>query len=147
MPPSTATTQRATGAGEMERVLIYGSRGWIDSNAVRDVILKLSRDAGDVVIHGGATGADALADKWARACGLKVEIYKADWKKHGRAAGPIRNRQMIVEGKPTRGYGFRSNGVSRGTDDMTTQLLKAGIPTSVQLPAEAWGERPPARLL
>lgn len=118
-----------------ERVLIFGSRGWGESNPIRNVVLALDRDA--VVIHGGATGADALAGKWARACGLKVEVYRADWKTHGKAAGPIRNQQMIDEGKPTRAYGFRSQGKSSGTDDMAARLRKAGIPVEITREWEA----------
>jgi hypothetical protein len=112
-----------------ERVLIYGSRNWTDSNAIRNAVHELPRDA--VVIHGGAKGADTLAGQWAKANGMKVEIYRAAWTKHGRAAGPIRNQQMIDEGKPTRAIGFRSAGVSNGTDDMTERLVASGIPHEV----------------
>lgn len=112
-----------------ERVLIYGSRDWIDSNAIRDVVLSLPEDAW--VVHGGATGADALAHKWARARGLRVEIHRAGWKRHGRAAGPIRNQAMADSGL-TRAYGFRRGEVSKGTDDMTARLVAAGIPHEVR---------------
>lgn len=125
------------GMKESRRVLIYGSRGWTDSNAIRNVILKLTKD--DVVIHGGAGGADSIAGRWAQACGIPVEVYPADWRKYGRAAGPIRNQQMIDEGKPTEAYGFRMKGASRGTDDMCRRVQQAGIlPHSLYLEAEAW---------
>lgn len=112
-----------------DRVLIYGSRDWWDQNAVRDVVMALPEDA--VVIHGGASGADRLVGKWAKARGLRVEVFRADWQKHGKAAGPIRNQQMIDQGHPTRAYGFRLGEVSKGTDDMTGRLVKAGIPVEI----------------
>lgn len=115
-----------------ERVLIYGSRNCLDSDAIRDTVFLLPKDA--VVIHGGAGGADSLAGRWARHYGLREEVYPAHWAKHGKAAGPIRNQQMIDEGKPTRAYGFRSDGESRGTDDMTRRLVAAGIPHEVVTP-------------
>lgn len=50
----------------------------------------------EILIHGGASGADALADKWAKSR-AKVHIcYPAVWKDHGKAAGPIRNRDMLL---------------------------------------------------
>lgn len=50
----------------------------------------------DILIHGGASGADALADKWAKSR-AKVHIcYPAEWKENGKAAGPIRNRDMLL---------------------------------------------------
>ena len=48
------------------------------------------------IISGGATGADELARWYARDTGLPIREFKADWKRYGRAAGPIRN-QFIVE--------------------------------------------------
>jgi YspA, cpYpsA-related SLOG family len=46
------------------------------------------------VISGGAMGVDNCAEEWARSKRLNLTIYEADWKKHGRAAGPIRNEEM-----------------------------------------------------
>ena len=46
------------------------------------------------VVSGCAPGADAEGEEWARSRGIPVKQFPADWEKHGRAAGPIRNRQM-----------------------------------------------------
>lgn len=51
-----------------------------------------------LVISGGATGADRLGELWAGQNNIPVERMTADWYKHGRAAGPIRNRRMAREG-------------------------------------------------
>jgi hypothetical protein len=48
-----------------------------------------------VVISGAARGADTHGEAWAEARGIPVERYPADWEKHGRAAGPKRNVEMI----------------------------------------------------
>jgi hypothetical protein len=47
------------------------------------------------LFHGGARGADQLADQAAQALGWKVRVRMARWSEHGIAAGPIRNRQML----------------------------------------------------
>ncbi|AEI50251.1 SLOG family protein [Runella slithyformis] len=47
------------------------------------------------VISGGASGADALAERYAKENGLKITVIPADWKTHGKAAGPMRNTEII----------------------------------------------------
>lgn len=106
-----------------ERVLIFGSRNWTDPAPIRAFVQSLPDDA--VVIHGAAPGAAALN------FGLRVIEYPAKWTLLGRRAGPVRNQQMIDEGKPTRARGFRTSGDSRGTDDMTSRLIGAGIPVEI----------------
>lgn len=85
------------------------------------------------VISGGATGADALAEEWARANigkrrGVSFRGFKADWKKHGKAAGPIRNQAMLDKGQPDLVLAFPG---SRGTADMVTRAKAAGIEVKV----------------
>lgn len=84
-----------------------------------------------VVIHGGANGADALAEIAARKLGVRTIVFEAEWQKYGRAAGPIRNNRMITEGKPDFGLAFglirKSSGALTGTGDMVAQLLGMGV--------------------
>ena len=77
------------------------------------------------VIHGGAKGADSAAGEWAKSEGAKVTVYPADWKAHGKAAGPIRNRQMLDDGKPDVVVALPGG---RGTADMIQQAEDRGIP-------------------
>ena len=49
------------------------------------------------IVHGGARGADACADRWAKDRGVKVKpfpVSKKDWDTIGKRAGPLRNRKM-----------------------------------------------------
>lgn len=48
------------------------------------------------VVSGGARGADTLGERWARKHGIPVRVFKPDWLRHGKAAGPIRNRDIIT---------------------------------------------------
>lgn len=81
------------------RVLVCGGRDFADFTAVCDALNTYAYEA-DLVIHGGGRGTDYLAGEWAEHHQIPVRIFPADWDKHGHAAGPIRNRQMLVEGKP-----------------------------------------------
>jgi hypothetical protein len=53
-----------------------------------------------LIIHGKAKGADSLAEQWAIANNIEQLGFPAQWNKYGKAAGPLRNVQMLEEGKP-----------------------------------------------
>lgn len=95
------------------RILVTGSRSWTDYIKVsREIVRYISEngvmgvdseglpvdwDTSDVVIMHGACplGADALAEEYAICHWIEQEEYPADWKKHGKAAGFVRNSQMV----------------------------------------------------
>lgn len=109
------------------RVLFCGSRYWTNRDKIKVEIDKL--DATDIVIHGACTGADQIAGELAKNRGMKVIEFPADWDKYGKAAGPIRNGQMLTEGQPDKVIAFTENlETSRGTKNMIEQTQKAGIP-------------------
>lgn len=78
-----------------------------------------------VIIHGAAPGADGCAAAWASANGVATRAFPADWKTHGMAAGPVRNRQMLDEGKPDLVIAFPGGA---GTRNMVLQAQGAGVP-------------------
>lgn len=90
----------------------------------------MSHEGGVTVIHGGATGADSAAGGIATGLGLVERCYFADWKKHGKKAGPLRNQEMIDDGKPDMVIAFW-DAMSRGTLDMITRAKRAGLPVEV----------------
>lgn len=103
------------------RVLVCGGRDYDDAARVAAELRKVNPS---IIIEGGATGADYCAAHWAAKAGVLVETFAADWKTHGRAAGPIRNQRMIDEGKPDLVIAFPGG---RGTADMVRRARKAGI--------------------
>lgn len=76
----------------MRDVIVTGGRHYDDRDKVWAVLNLLKPE---VVIQGGATGADALAKAWAKAQGVGVVQHDADWKTYGYAAGPRRNVEML----------------------------------------------------
>lgn len=110
------------------RVLVCGDRRWRDKNTILTVLARLS-DV-DTVIEGEARGADTLAREVAEEYGISVLAFPANWNKYGRAAGPIRNKQMLDEGKPDLVIAFHNNITeSKGTKNMLSQARERGIPT------------------
>lgn len=82
-----------------------------------------------LVIEGEARGADTMAAHWARTLGIEVAAFPANWDDHGRAAGPIRNKQMLDEGRPDAVIAFSTDlANSRGTANMVRQARAAGVP-------------------
>lgn len=73
-------------------------------------------------------GADALGEHWATAHGIPVERFPADWDKHGRAAGPIRNEAMAREGDALVVFW---DGESRGSYSMLCEMLERQKPYRV----------------
>lgn len=110
-------------------VLVCGSRNWSNFEAILSHLAALSPSK---VIHGGCTGADELSDKAARQLGFEVQVFKADWKRFGRAAGPLRNKRMLDEGKPDLVLAFHSDlENSRGTLDMVRRAKSSGIKVEI----------------
>ena len=77
-----------------------------------------------IIISGMAKGVDSLAVDWAIVHWCNVEEYPANWKKYGKAAGFIRNKQMLVEGKPDVVLAFPGG---RGTASMVALAKEAGV--------------------
>lgn len=111
-------------------ILITGSRDFDDGSLMENTLLNISHGYDDVtVVHGGAKGADSLAGKIAEFHGWDVVCFPAQWDIHGKAAGPIRNQQMVEYG-PDIAVSFPI-GQSRGTRDCMNRVRKAGIPVVV----------------
>jgi len=109
------------------RVLICGDRNWRELQPIADCIESLPLDT--VIIHGNARGADKMADGLAHYRGLIVLSYPALWNQFGRAAGPIRNQQMLEDGKPDVVAFFHNNlRNSKGTKDMVKISYQRYIP-------------------
>lgn len=112
----------------IERVAIVGSRAFLDLSLVRAFVAGLPD--GTVVISGGAKGVDAAAEAAARARGLYVESIRPKWAEFGRAAGAIRNWQIVQ--KADRVVAFW-DGVSRGTAITIAPAKAKGIDVQVRM--------------
>lgn len=74
--------------------------------------------------HGGAAGADELARLWAHARSVKNVEYPANWKRDGRAAGPIRNKWMLDDFGPDLVVAFAGG---KGTGHMVQTARAVGV--------------------
>lgn len=79
------------------KTIIAGSRTITDRRLVFDILREL--DFITEVVCGCARGIDTLGSQWAKTQDLPVKHFPADWKKFGKSAGPIRNKQMAEYGE------------------------------------------------
>ena len=107
------------------KILITGGRNYANRATVFRELDKLHAETTIcTLIHGAATGADTLADSWAKSRGVEVIACPADWSRHGRAAGPIRNKAMLTDHAPELLVAFPGG---RGTANMIGQARAAGL--------------------
>jgi YspA, cpYpsA-related SLOG family len=113
-------------------ILVCGSRQASRKAVYPEAYYQLGKYPPDTtVIHGDCKGADTWAALAALQQGKRVIPYPADWKRLGRAAGPLRNQRMLSEGKPDLILAFPKEPLSGGTKDMVDRANKAGIPVRI----------------
>ncbi len=118
------------------RILVCGGVEWsniILTEGVLDGFRQTFHEQGKPIeiVQGGARGADFIAKAWAEKHGIPCETFKAEWKRYGRGAGPIRNSAMLAT-NPDLVIAFPGG---RGTNDTVTKAEKLGI--QVRKPARA----------
>ena len=113
------------------KIVIAGDRYWDDDKLrkrIRLLLLKLIKECQDlVVITGGCRGVDTAAYETALDLGIETLVFKPDWGKYGRSAGPIRNRLMLDE-EPSYLHIYHSDiNNSKGSKDIMKQAQTRGI--------------------
>lgn len=108
------------------RVLVCGGRNFNDPLTLGSWLGGINKNHGPIslLIEGGARGADLMAREFAKWQNIPTKTFPADWDRHGKAAGHIRNKQMLDEGKPDLVVAFEGG---RGTANMIEQARAAGI--------------------
>lgn len=76
----------------VREIVVTGGRNY-DDHKTMAAVLEFVKPS--LIIHGGATGADSLAQSWARANSCSTIVFKAEWGVFGIQAGPIRNGNML----------------------------------------------------
>lgn len=111
------------------KVLVTGGRDYADWDTLQRVLASFPITS---LAHGGASGADTMAGQWAGMNGVPNQAYPAAWRLHGKAAGVIRNKQMLDEFQPDLVVAFPGG---YGTAHMVRIAENAGVPV-VKIEAE-----------
>ena len=104
------------------KVIIAGGRDFCNKVMLVDALGHFLKEYGEIteVVCGMADGADTLGRLWAEFMQIPVKEFPADWSKHGKAAGPIRNKQMAEYADVLIAFW---DGKSKGTKDMIDQAM------------------------
>lgn len=105
----------------MREVIVTGGRDYRNLGKVKEVL-----DLFDIshLIQGGASGADLIAAGYSTLYPKITSItIQADWTKHGKAAGPIRNREMLMKYPNAIVVAFPGG---KGTENCIKQALELG---------------------
>lgn len=117
------------------RLLITGSRTWESQETIGNAILATLDDWAlppqDVILVSGncPIGADYMAEQAAYKLGMEVELHPADWNKHGKRAGFVRNAEMVDLGADRLLAFIRDE--SKGATMTLNLATKAGISADI----------------
>lgn len=107
------------------RILVCGSRDYADVDAVFRALDKAHAHAPiTVIVHGDCSGADQLADQWAKKNSVSCWRFPAQWS-DGPSAGPARNARMLIEANPQGVIAFPGG---TGTANMIKLARAAKLP-------------------
>lgn len=116
-----------------KKIVIAGCRDYNNYDEAKPYIdyclSEVVKEYSVVIISGGASGADAIGERYAKERGYKIEKHPADWEKYGKSAGPIRNREMAESCDMAICFW---NGESRGTKSMIEFVTKLGKPIRIK---------------
>lgn len=108
------------------RIIVAGGRDFDDYYLLEEELKKFvsSISSEPTIVSGGARGADRLGEWWAFENECSLTIIKADWDKHKKAAGAIRNKKMADYSDALVAFW---DGESRGTKNMIETAQKQGL--------------------
>ena len=114
----------------MYYVIVAGSRSFNDYTLLAAKLDKVlvNKMPDVVIVSGGARGADTLAIEYAQRHGLKCDVMPADWNRHGKRAGFMRNADMANHADALVAFW---DGQSRGTAHMVRLMQQKGKPVRV----------------
>lgn len=105
------------------RVIIAGGRDFLDYPDLENGIKDSGFDITEVVC-GGASGADAMGDIWAKNHSVPVKMFPANWRMYGKSAGQVRNCHMAAYAEALIAFW---DGRSKGTKHMIEEATKRGL--------------------
>jgi hypothetical protein len=109
------------------KIIIAGTRNFTDKHLLfcqMDFLVAKFALQYFSVVSGTAKGADKLGEEWAEERKVACEKFPADWDKHGKAAGHIRNAQMADVADICVVFW---DGKSKGTKNMIETALSKGL--------------------
>lgn len=115
----------------MYRVIIAGGRDFNDYPLLEQTVDQFLKNVHDkvTIFCGEASGADSLGERYALARGYAIQYFPPDWRRYGRAAGPVRNQKMAENADALVAFW---DGMSRGTGNMIEAARRRQLAIQIQ---------------
>ena len=110
------------------RIAIVGSREYPKAELIKQFVFDLANKDTITIVSGGARGVDSIAEQAAKDVGIATDIYLADWDGKGKAAGYIRNKEIVANCDRIVAFWDHK---SRGTAHTIKIGLDAGKPVTI----------------
>ena len=108
----------------MIKIAVVGGRNFSDVNLANRILTYAKEHYENImVISGGAKGADAIGEQWAKDHNIPVKIFPAEWGKYGKSAGFKRNQLIVDECDLVIAFW---DGKSKGTADTINKAKALG---------------------
>jgi len=109
------------------KLIIAGSRHIVDMKHLEEAVKMHAIKDKDVteIVSGGAYGADYLGEVYAHRHNIPIRRFPAEWRRYGKKAGPIRNREMAIYADALLAIW---DGESRGTKNMIQTMINMQKP-------------------
>ncbi|MBV5330762.1 MAG: DUF2493 domain-containing protein [Chlorobium sp.] len=107
------------------KTAVVGSRNFQDFALLKQILEEYEIS---VIVSGGAKGADALGEKYAHENQIPTMIFKPDWKRLGRGAGPARNKTIVENAEFIIAFW---DGISKGTKSSINIAKKLNKPLRI----------------
>ena len=121
-----------------KRIVVCGGRNFTDVKRCYDVLDHTINGETEIeIVSGHAKGADAFAEAYAKEKGIELTVFPADWARYGRAAGPMRNKEMLDYAQEANPLVIAFwDGKSKGTGHMIGIAQKRGVEVRIVSIAE-----------
>ena len=111
------------------KTIVAGSRGVTNPKHLIDALCECGWWPTEVV-SGTARGADQMGEAWAYSNRVPVRRFPADWNRHGKIAGMLRNAEMANYAEALIALWY---GESRGTKNMIDTARRQGLKVHVHM--------------
>ena len=113
----------------MFKVIIAGGRDFNNYDLLKKKVNKILSNKSEIeIVSGTANGADKLGERYAKEFNLNLKQFPADWNKHGKRAGYLRNKDMSIYADACICFW---DSKSKGTEHMINLAKSQGIPLRV----------------
>jgi hypothetical protein len=106
------------------KAAVIGSRSFDDYQFMKDSLSKIEITK---IVSGGASGADTLAEQYAKENNISIIIFLPNWKAFGKAAGFVRNLRIITEADIIIAFWDGSSKGTKNSIDTANKLNKEVI--------------------